>query len=179
MSRIGKLPVEILQGVTVTVNGNTVEVKGPKGTLNKTFDPAVKIAVEDNKVIVSPASDSRFAGAMHGTVRSIINGMVNGVKDGFEKKLEISGVGFNANPSGNKVKLNLGYSHDINYVLPEGVVINVEGGTKLTVSGADKQKVGQAAADIESYYPAEPYKGKGVKIIGKFYRRKEGKKTAK
>lgn len=179
MSRIGKLPVEIPTGVTVNIDGNSVETKGPKGTLKKNFNSSVKFVSEGNTVVIEPANNSKLAKAMHGTARSVLASMVNGVKDGFEKKIEINGVGFQANLSGNILNLKLGYSHPINYSIPEGIVVTVDGGTKIGVVGADKQVVGQVCADIESYYPVEPYKGKGVRIVGKFYRRKEGKKTAK
>lgn len=178
MSRIGKLPISIPSGVTVTADNNVVEVKGPKGSIKKEFDKAVIITVEDNIVNVNPANDSRFASAMHGTVRSIINGMVQGVVTPFVKDLEIQGVGFRAQLSGNILNLYLGYSHDINFKVPTGITITIAENTKIKVEGVDKQMVGQVAAQIKHYYPAEPYKGKGVRIVGEFVRRKEGKKAA-
>ena len=178
MSRTGKLPVNIQDGVTASVQGNIVEIKGPKGTVKKEFDDAAAIKLEDNTITVSPADESRFARAMYGTARSIIAGMVEGVRKGFSKDLEIQGVGFRAAVSGNNLNLNLGYSHDINYKIPAQIKITITENTKIKVEGCDKQVVGQVAADIKSYYPIEPYKGKGVRIIGEFVRRKEGKKTA-
>lgn len=175
MSRIGKLPIEIPAGVKVDVNGTTVKVEGPKGKLEKTFNSAVSVAVEDGQVKVSPADSTRFANAMYGTARSIINGMVEGVVNGFSKDLEISGVGFQANLQGKVLNLKLGYSHDCNYNIPEGITVTVEGGTKLKVSGIDKHMVGQAAASIKKFAPIEPYKGKGVRIVGEHVIRKEGK----
>lgn len=179
MSRIGKIPVQVPAGVKISVNGSTVEVEGAKGKLSKTFDAtAVKITLEGYAVHVVPANDSRFAGAMHGTVRAIINNMVKGVKDGYQKQLEIQGVGFKAVLTGDKLDLALGQSHPIIYPIPAGIKVAITDGTKIEVSGADKHMVGQVAADIKSFKPVEPYKGKGVRIVGEYVRRKEGKKTA-
>lgn len=178
MSRIGKLPVAIPDKVKVAVDGVTVTVDGPKGKLTKNFDTNVKITIDGDKVVVEPTSNSRQSRAMWGTARSIIEGMVQGVQKPFERELEIEGVGFKAQLKGKILDLALGYSHPINYPVPEGITITVDGGTKLKVAGPDKHMVGQVAADIKSYYPVEPYKGKGVRIVGEFVRRKEGKKTA-
>ena len=179
MSRIGKLPVAIPEKVSVSVDGTAVKVDGPKGKLEKTFNPAVQITIEDNQVKVSPRDNSRLARALFGTVRSIIDNMVVGVVEPYKKNIEIQGVGFKANLEGQKLNLALGYSHDINYHVPAGITVTVDKtGTKLEVAGCDKQVVGQVAADVKSYFPAEPYKGKGVRIVGEFVRRKEGKKTA-
>jgi len=178
MSRIGKLPVSIPQGVTVNIVDNLVQVKGPKGSIEKSFDKAVVVTLEEQAVIVKPANESSFAQAYYGTVRSIIHGMVEGVTKGFFKELDINGVGFRATVKGKMLDLNLGYSHPINYPIPETITIVVTENTKVKVEGVDKQLVGQVAADIKSYYPVEPYKGKGVRIVGEFVRRKEGKKTA-
>ncbi len=178
MSRIGKLPVSIPDKVKVSVDGNTVSVEGPKGKLTKDFDRSVSIAMEDNQIQVAPANNSRLAKAMYGTARSIINNMVLGCEKGYEKNLEIHGVGFRAALQGNLLDLALGYSHPIKYKVPEGINITIAENTKIKVEGADKQMVGQVAASIKSYYPVEPYKGKGVRIVGEFVRRKEGKKTA-
>jgi len=178
MSRKGKLPVNIPAGVTVNITNNKVDVKGPKGSLTKTFDKSVTIKIEDNQVIVRPVDDARFSLAMYGTARSIINSMVEGVVNPYSKNLEINGVGFRANVQGNVLNLNLGYSHDIKYKIPEGIVVTVAENTKLKVEGPDKHLVGQVAADIKHFYPAEPYKGKGVRIVGEFVLRKEGKKAA-
>lgn len=178
MSRIGKLPVAVPEKVKVTVNGSEVAVEGPKGKLTKTFESCVSVKVEDGNVIVSPKDDSRHANAMYGTARSIINGMVAGVQEPYVKKLEIEGVGFKAVLNGKMIDLALGYSHPINYAIPEGITITIDAGTKVTVEGCDKQVVGQVAADIKGFKPVEPYKGKGVRIVGEYVRRKEGKKTA-
>lgn len=179
MSRVGKLPVAIPGGVTAEVSGSSIKVKGPKGELNKAFSRDVAIEVADGEIKVSPSNKTRFANAMYGTARSIINGMVVGVTEGFSKDVEISGVGYNATLKGKTLNLKLGFSHDINYDIPEGVSITVaDGGTKLKVEGIDKQAVGQAAASIRHYHPVEPYKGKGVHIVGQHEIRKEGKTVA-
>lgn len=178
MSRIGKLPIPIADKVSVAVDGQTVRVEGPKGKLEKTFDGSTNIEVAENKVLVTPANDSRHSKAMFGTVRAIINNMVTGVVDGYKKELVLKGVGFRAAISGNVLDLALGYSHPCLLNIPEGIKITVAENTKLTVEGADKHLVGEIAATIFNYYPAEPYKGKGVHIVGKYVRRKEGKKSA-
>ncbi|MBO7520775.1 MAG: 50S ribosomal protein L6 [Opitutales bacterium] len=182
MSRIGKLPVVIPAGVKASVEGYTVKVEGPKGKLEKTFAPAVKITLEDGAIHVAPASNSRFSGAMHGTVRSVINSMVEGVAKGYEKILEIYGVGFKAELKGKVLNLALGYAHPCVYPVPEGITVVVgelpDRNPMITISGPSKHLVGQVAADIKNFYPVEPYKGKGVRIRGEYIRRKEGKKTA-
>ncbi len=178
MSRIGKIAVQVPAGVKVAVNGNTVNVEGPKGKLSQTFADCVEIKLEDGLVHVKPLNDTRFAGAMHGTARAIINNMVKGVTEGYSKQLEIQGVGFKAVMSGNKLDLALGQSHPIIYDIPEGIKVVITDGVKLDISGADKRVVGQVAADIKAFKPVEPYKGKGVRIVGEFVLRKEGKKTA-
>ncbi len=178
MSRIGKLPITIPEKVEVSLDGTKVTLKGPKGTLVKEFASVVEIAQVDNHLEVKPSEETRFSYAMQGTVRSIINGMVIGVTEGFSKKLFINGVGFRANLQGNILNLALGYSHPINHPIPEGVTVTVEENTKVTVEGIDKQVVGHLAAQIKAYYPVEPYKAKGIHIEGDYIRRKEGKKTA-
>ena len=179
MSRIGKQPVPIPDKVNVTIKGDTVLVEGPKGKVSKLFAPVVKVTVADKNVIVSRTEDdSRFAKAMYGTVRSIIAGMVKGVTDGYTKDLEIQGVGFKANLKGNLLDLALGYSHPIVMEIPAGIKVTVTDQTKVKVEGADKQLVGAVAAEIRSYYPPEPYKGKGVRLVGERVRRKEGKTVA-
>ncbi len=175
MSRIGKLPVTLPSGVKVSVSGTTVSVEGPKGKITKTFSPSVAIVVEDGQVKLSPADATRFANAMYGTARAIVNNMVKGVVSGFTKDLEIFGVGFGAALKGTTLNLKLGYSHDINYQIPAGVTVILDGSTKLKVTGVDKHMVGQAAASIKMFAPVEPYKGKGVRIIGEHVIRKEGK----
>ena len=182
MSRIGKLPVVIPAGVKASVEGNVVTIEGAKGKLTETFNSAVNIVLEGNEIKVSSASESRLSRAMFGTARSIIAGMVKGVVEGYQKVLEIKGVGFKADLKGNVLTLALGYAHPCVYELPAGITV-VIGETSdrnplLTVSGASKKMVGQVASDIKHFYPVEPYKGKGVRIHGEFVRRKEGKKTA-
>jgi large subunit ribosomal protein L6 len=178
MSRIGKLPISVPSQVKVELNGTAVKVSGPKGNLEKVFDRNVLIKFEDSIVSVEPANSSRLAKALHGTTRSIISNMVEGVSNGFSKNLEINGVGFKAALSGSKLDLALGYSHPISFEVPAGITVTVTDSTKLKVEGADKHMVGQVAATIKSYYPVEPYKGKGVTIVGEYVRRKEGKKTS-
>jgi len=178
MSRIGKIPVDIPAGVEVALDNQTIRVKGPKGELSKTFSPLAVIKVSDESVVVSPANDSRAAQAQYGTTRSIIANMVQGVTQPFSKDLLIEGVGFRAAIKGSVIDLELGYSHPVEHTIPEGVTVTVADNVKIHVEGADKQMVGQLAAEIKSYYPVEPYKGKGVRILGQYVRRKEGKKSA-
>ena len=178
MSRIGKIPVDIPSGVEVTIDQNTIHVKGPKGNLSKTFSPLAAIIVEGDQIQVSPTEESRDARAQYGTARSIIANMVQGVMEPFSKDLLIEGVGFRATVKGSIIDLELGYSHPVEHSIPEGVTITVSDNVKIHVEGSDKQKVGQVAAEIKSYYPVEPYKGKGVRILGQYVRRKEGKKSA-
>jgi large subunit ribosomal protein L6 len=178
MSRIGKQPVPIPDKVKVDIKGTSVHVEGPKGKVNKTFAPVVTITITDKKVIIAPIGDTRFANAMYGTARSIIASMVKGVTVGFSKDLEIQGVGFKANLKGKQLDLALGYSHPIVMEIPDGIKITVVEGTKVKVEGCDKQLVGAVTAEIRSYYPPEPYKGKGVRIVGERVRRKEGKTVA-
>jgi large subunit ribosomal protein L6 len=178
MSRIGKQPVPIPDKVKVDIKDSTVNVEGPKGKVRKTFAPVVTITVADKKVLVAPIGETRFANAMYGTARSIIASMVKGVTVGFSKDLEIQGVGFKAILKGKQLDLALGYSHPIVMDIPEGIKITVTEGTRLKVEGCDKQLVGAVTAEIRSYYPPEPYKGKGVRIVGERVRRKEGKTVA-
>jgi len=178
MSRIGKIPVDIPTGVEVALDNQTIRVKGPKGELSKTFSPLAVIKLSDETVVVSPANDSRAAQAQYGTARSIIANMVQGVTQPFSKDLLIEGVGFRAAIKGSVIDLELGYSHPVEHTIPEGVTVTVADNVKIHVEGADKQMVGQLAAEIKSYYPVEPYKGKGVRILGQYVRRKEGKKSA-
>jgi large subunit ribosomal protein L6 len=181
MSRIGKQPVPIPEKVKVDIKDWTVQVEGPKGKVTKTFAPVVKIVLADKKITVAPTEDSRFAQAMYGTARSIIAGMVKGATVGYLKELEIQGVGFKAILKGKQLDLALGFSHTILMDIPDGIKVTVTEGTKLKVEGADKQLVGAVTAEIRSYYPPEPYKGKGVRIVGELaerVRRKEGKTVA-
>ena len=178
MSRIGKLPVGIPDGVEVSATDNLVSVSGPKGKLEQSFSELANVVIEGNEVRVSPADDTRAARAMYGTARAIIANMVKGVVETYSKDLLLQGVGFRATVQDNLVNLELGYSHPINYSVLEGVTVTVADNVKIRVEGSDKQKVGQVTADIKSFYPVEPYKGKGVRIVGDYVRRKEGKKSA-
>jgi len=178
MSRVGKVPVIIPAKVKVDIQDTTVSVDGPKGKVSRTFAPVVSITVADSKVTVQPLDQSRFSRAMFGTARSVIAGMVKGASEGFVKELEIQGVGFKAALKGKQLDLALGYSHPILFDIPEGIKITVAEGTKLKVEGADKQLVGMVTSQIRSFYPPEPYKGKGVRIVGERVRRKEGKTVA-
>ena len=178
MSHIGKVPVPIPDKVKVDIKGMTVSVEGPKGKVSKTFADVVTLKMADKKVTVAPVDDSRFSRAMYGTARSVIAGMVKGASEGFVKELEIQGVGFKANLKGKQLDLALGYSHPILFDIPEGIKITVTDQTKLKIEGADKQLVGKVTAEIRSFYPPEPYKGKGVRIVGERVRRKEGKTVA-
>ena len=177
MSRIGKYPVVIPQGVTVTVEGNKVTVKGKLGELSCTYDDGhVATKVEDNKVVVTPLSQTLAARALWGTTRANINTLVKGVSEGFTKNLELIGVGYKARVEGTKLVLSLGFSHDVNFPAPAGIKISCESPTQIKIFGVDKQLVGQVAAEIRKYRKPEPYKGKGVKYEGEYVRRKEGKK---
>jgi large subunit ribosomal protein L6 len=179
MSRAEKTPIHVPSGVGVEIANSRMAVKGPKGQLEKDFPPCVVIQRgENNDIWVKPADDSRRAQAITGTIKSILTAMVHGVTSGFAKDLEISGVGFKAVLKGNALDLALGKSHPILYPIPDGIKVTVADGVKVHVEGMDKQLVGQVAADIRRFYPVEPYKGKGVRIVGEFVRRKEGKKTA-
>ena len=178
MSRVGKYPVIVPNGVTVTINNNVVTAKGKLGELSYTYDDGHVVAkLEDNKVVVSPLSDSKQARTLWGTTRAQINTMVKGVSEGFKKELELVGVGYKARVEGShKVVLSLGFSHDVNFEAPKEINLACPSPTQITISGADKQLVGQIAAEIRKYRKPEPYKGKGVKYTGEYVRRKEGKK---
>ncbi len=178
MSRIGKVPVEIPSEVEVSIDGNVVTVKGPKGTLDKEFSSLAEVEIADNQIVIRPSNNSRSANAIYGTTRSIVANMVQGVTKPFSKNLLIEGVGFRATVKGKIIDLELGYSHPVEHPIPDGITVTVSDNVKILVEGADKQKVGQLAAEIKKYYPVEPYKGKGVRILGQFVRRKEGKKSA-
>jgi len=177
MSRIGKNPIAIPQGVEVKVEDHLVTVKGPKGTLSQEFLKDVNIAVEEGKVVVTLANEN--AGNVHGLTRTLIANMVTGVTEGFEKSLEINGVGYRAQKQGNKLVLTLGYSHPVEVEAPEGITIDVPSQNSIVVKGIDKQLVGQVAANIREYRLPEPYKGKGIKYVGEHIRRKEGKAGGK
>ena len=176
MSRVGKKPVPVPSGVTATVDGQTVKMKGPKGQLQFVVHDDVEVKFENGQVKVAPRVKTNRAQAMYGTARAQVANLVEGVTKGFEKKLEITGVGYRAAMQGKNLQLALGYSHDVVYAIPEGIQIVVPKPTEITVSGSDIQRVGQVAAEIRSYRPPEPYKGKGVKYVGEFIFRKEGKK---
>ena len=176
MSRIGKLPVVIPAGVTVEMKDNNVlSVKGPKGTLEKQFAPEIGIEQKDGEIVVTRPNDNKKEKSLHGLTRALIHNMVDGVTNGFEKKLEINGVGYRAQKQGNKLTLNLGYSHPVIMDDPEGITSTVEGQNVIIVSGIDKEKVGQYAAEIREKRAPEPYKGKGIKYIDEVIRRKVGK----
>jgi len=176
MSRIGKLPVVVPGAVTITLaEGNVLTVKGPKGTLTRRLSPDMHIAQEDGQLVVTRPNDLKRFKALHGLTRTLINNMVVGVTDGYSKRLEINGTGYRAAKSGNKLTLNLGYSHPVEMTDPEGVESVVEGNNKIVISGIDKEKVGQYAADIRDKRPPEPYKGKGIKYETERIRRKAGK----
>lgn len=176
MSRVGKLPVVLPAGVTVTVaEGNVVTVKGPKGELTKQLHNEMIIKVEDNAVVVNKPSESKLHRSLHGTLRAVINNMVIGVTEGFKKVLELNGVGYRAELKGGKLVMNLGFSHPVEIENVEGVTYKTEGTTKIIVEGIDKEVVGSAAADIRKWRVPEPYKGKGIKYEGEYIRRKEGK----
>ena len=175
MSRIGNQTIMVPDSVKVSINANRVSVEGPKGKLEMDMPNRTSVSHEENIIKVSRDGDDREAKAMHGLGRSLLNNMVQGVSEGFVKKLEINGVGFKAAVSGNKVTMNLGYSHPINYQLPDQVKVSVEGDVSVTIEGPDKQKVGMVAAELRGFYPVEPYKAKGIKYEGEYVRRKEGK----
>ena len=175
MSRIGKQPVAVPAKVKVTVSGNRFSVEGPKGKLDFALPRLTSAKLDGTTVHVSRAAETSEARAMHGLARSLINNAVKGVNEGYQKKLEIQGVGFKAAVKGNIVDLALGFSHPILYPIPAGIKVVVDENTKVTIDGADKELVGRVAAEIRSYYPPEPYKGKGVRYAGEQVKRKEGK----
>ncbi|MGE7763495.1 50S ribosomal protein L6 [Peribacillus sp. NPDC097895] len=175
MSRIGKKPIEIPAGVTVTINGSEVTVKGPKGELTRSFSPDLTIVVEENVLTVTRPSDEKTHRSLHGTTRALISNMVEGVSKGFEKSLELIGVGYRAQKQGTKLILNVGYSHPVEIEPETGVEVEVPSNTKVIIKGASKERVGALAANIRDVRPPEPYKGKGIRYEGEFVRRKEGK----
>jgi len=175
MSRIGKAPIAIPAKVKVEVKGQKVRVEGPKGKLDWELPKRTSLKIEGANVIVSRDGEDAQAKALHGLSRALVNNMVKGVSDGFVKKLEIQGVGFKAAVQGKVVNLSLGYSHPINYDIPDQIKVTVEENTKLTIEGPDKHMVGKVASEIRAYYPPEPYKGKGVRYAGEHVQRKEGK----
>ncbi len=178
MSRIGKKPITLPQGVTATVEQNFITVKGPKGSLEFTFRKSMKVSLNDSDLVVERQSDTKEQRAIHGTTRAIINNMVVGVSEGFVKKLKMVGVGYRVLLQGNKLVVSAGYSHPVNLDIPEGITVEVPKNTLINVSGIDKQLVGEFAANIRGVRPPEPYLGKGIRYVNEKVRRKEGK-TAK
>ncbi|MBT5240245.1 MAG: 50S ribosomal protein L6 [Rhodospirillaceae bacterium] len=176
MSRVGKNPIAIPDGVTVTLEGNKLIAKGKRGELSYLTAVEIETIISDNEVTVKPIGNGRRARTMWGTTRSLVENMVIGVSEGFSKTLEIQGVGYKAQAQGKKLVLSLGFSHDVNFAVPEGIEIKTPQPTQIDVSGTDRQKVGQVAAEIRAYRPPEPYKGKGVRYAGEYIIRKEGKK---
>ena len=175
MSRINKKPIEIPTGVTITINGDVVTVKGPKGELTRSFNSDIEIKVEENVINLSRPSESKEHRSIHGTTRSLLANMVEGVSKGFEKSLELIGVGYRAQMQGKKLVLSVGYSHPVEFEPEEGVEVEVPSNTKVIVKGINKERVGALAANIRQVRPPEPYKGKGIRYEGEVVRRKEGK----
>ena len=176
MSRVAKAPVAIPAGVTVTLSGQDIKVKGPVGELSRTIHGYVAVSQEENNLITTIACEHKNAWAQAGTARALINNMIEGVSKGFEKKLVLQGVGYRAKAAGKSLDLSLGFSHPIKHTIPEGITVETPSQTEITLKGADKQVVGQTAADIRAYRKPEPYKGKGVRYVDEYVRRKEAKK---
>ena len=177
MSRIAKSPVELPQGIEFSQQGNVVTIKGSKGALTLELNSEVEVTQEEGMLKLAPRSGSRFATAVTGTTRSLLANMVKGVTDGFERKLELVGVGYRAQAQGSKLNLSLGFSHPVVYEMPEGVSVETPSQTEIVVKGSDKQKVGQAAAEIRRFRPPEPYKGKGIRYADEYVARKQAKKA--
>ncbi len=175
MSRIGKLPIEIPSGVTVSKDGSIINVKGPKGSLSREIMDCVAVEIDENKVFIKMSENTKTAQAAHGLTRTLINNMVSGVTKGFEKVLEITGVGYRAEVKGNVLSLALGYSHPVNYEIPKGISVEVDKMTKIMLKGNDRELLGQTAAKIRSFRAPEPYKGKGIRYAGEIIMRKAGK----
>lgn len=175
MSRIGKKPIQVPNNVKVGIDGNTIFVEGPKGKLVFEMHPDMKAEVKEGQFIVSRNSDDKSAMSLHGLTRTLINNMIIGVTSGFQKELEIIGVGFRAQVSGKKLVIQLGFSHPVEFHIPEGIVIETPKPTQIVIKGIDKQKVGEVAAEIRAIYPPEPYKGKGIRYVGEYVRKKVGK----
>jgi len=176
MSRIGKKPVPVPAGVTASIEGSELSVKGPKGTLSMPMMDDISYGIEDGQIVVKPANDTKRARAFWGMHRTLVDNLVIGVTAGFTKTLEITGVGYRANSQGKNLKLQLGYSHDVDFAVPDGITIATPDQTTVHITGMDKQQVGQVAAEIRRWRKPEPYKGKGIKYRGEFIFRKEGKK---
>ena len=175
MSRIGKQPITLAKNVELSIDGGTVRVKGPKGELVRTFPEGIGVSVEDGKALVTRPNDEKKSRALHGLSRSLLNNMVTGVSDGFTKTLELQGVGYRATQAGQGISLAVGYSHPVDVSPPDGIQLEVEGTTKVHVRGIDKELVGQVAANIRKVRKPEPYKGKGIRYLGEYVRRKAGK----
>lgn len=175
MSRVGKKPISIPSGVKVKIEQNEIRVSGPKGELKKEIHPSLKIQMNENEIVVSRSSDSKFHRSLHGLARALIANMVEGVTNGYRKALEIQGIGYKAELKGEKLNLSLGFSHPILFAPPEGIKIDLSGPNRIAVSGIDKELVGMVAAKIRSFRPPEPYKGKGIRYEGEFVRKKAGK----
>jgi large subunit ribosomal protein L6 len=175
MSRIGKTPIDLPAGVEVKVNGDTVEVKGPKGSLTQVVNPTISVAVDEGVVTIERANDERETRALHGLMRALVYNMVVGVTEGYSKELTAVGVGYRAALTGNTLELQVGFSHPVRLEAPDGVTFEVPEPTKIIVSGIDKQKVGQVAANVRAVRPPEPYKGKGIRYSDEYVRRKAGK----
>lgn len=176
MSRIGKRPVQVPAGVSASLEGKTLSVKGPKGTLSMSLADEVSYAVEDGQISVQPVNDSKRSRSFWGMQRTMVQNLIVGVTEGYTKTLQITGVGYRANVQGKNLKLQLGYSHDVDFAIPEGITIATPDQTTVHISGIDKQQVGQVAAEIRRWRKPEPYKGKGIKYAGEYIFRKEGKK---
>jgi large subunit ribosomal protein L6 len=176
MSRIGKKPVSVPAGVTASIDDRVLNVKGPKGTLSLNLRDEISYTLENDGILVKPANETKAARAFWGMQRTLVQNLITGVSEGFTKKLLITGVGYRANVQGKNLKLQLGYSHDVDFAIPEGITIATPDQTTVNISGIDKQQVGQVAAEIRRWRKPEPYKGKGIKYAGEFIFRKEGKK---
>ena len=179
MSRIGRKPIAIPAGVEVSVDNGLVTVKGPKGTLSQKINPIISVSVEGNEIIVTRPNDEKEARSLHGLSRTLINNMVIGVTEGYKKELDVNGVGYRVAKEGNKLVMNLGFSHQVIMEEKDGITIEVPGPNKIIINGCDKQKVGQFAAEVREKRPPEPYKGKGIKYVDEVIRRKAGKTGAK
>ncbi len=178
MSRIGKKPIDVPAGVDVKIDNSTVKVKGPLGELSREFSGPVQVKIQDKQVVLTSTEDTAFGKSYHGMARSLISNMIVGVTTGFFKELEIQGVGFKAALAGKKATFSLGYSRPIDYDLPDGIKMTIDQGTMLKISGVDNQKVGEVAAHVRSFFPVEPYKGKGIRYKNEHVRRKVGKTVA-
>ncbi|MFQ5751401.1 MAG: 50S ribosomal protein L6 [bacterium] len=178
MSRVGRKPIDLPEGVEVKINKNAVLVNGPKGNLSREINPKIKVTIKDSQLIVARPNDSKLYKSLHGLYRTLLKNMVEGVSKGFEKKLEIVGVGYKSELKNDKLILQLGFSHSIVFSPPEGIKLSVEGPNNISISGIDKELVGKVAAKIRSFRPPEPYKGKGIKYVDEYIRRKAGKTAA-